>query len=246
MRQSKIIKAKHGLNITTEGIVLYEFIDGDIYKSLNQLQLQNAVKYIKKCNEALKTVPFNKDEIKARNHWDQARSIGFITEEFPKYLPEMNIESEDKRNISEAIRILTENNEKIAALQCQLIHADLGPDNIIFKGDEVISIIDFTPAYGHELYSLCQFIYWTYLWGNQSYHKEEIAEFYRLYSFNNIGDEMEIFDLLLLKAVLYRIIGPFLDMLNKNDIDYDGLTKRFTILKELMNIYDGKKQALLT
>ena len=46
----------------------------------------------------------------------------------------------------------------------QLVHGDVGPGNIIFSGDRVVTIIDFTPHEATEVYALCQFFYWNFLW----------------------------------------------------------------------------------
>lgn len=233
--QSRIIKTNEGMLMTSEEIVLYEFIDGNNYNTLSKNQFENAIKYIKKYNEALKLVPFKNEEIALKNHWDRARSVEFIIDEFPKYLHELEINYEYKENIYNAISILSKNKGKMSDSNKQLIHSDLGADNFIFKNYEMISIIDFTPEYNHELYSLCQFIYWNYLWDNSNINKDEINNCFNIYNFDgNIDIEIDFFYLLLINAVLYRIVGPLMDMFNKNIKDYSRLKKRFVILSELL------------
>lgn len=233
--QSRIIKTNEGMLMTSEEIVLYEFIDGNNYNTLSKNQFENAIKYISKYNEALKLVPFKNEEIALKNHWDRARSVEFIIDEFPKYLHELEINYEYKENIYNAISILYKNKGKMSNSNKQLIHSDLGADNFIFKNYEMISIIDFTPEYNHELYSLCQFIYCNYLWDNSNINKDEINNCFNIYNFDgNIDIEIDFFYLLLINAVLYRIVGPLMDMFNKNIKDYSRLKKRFVILSELL------------
>lgn len=240
--QSKIIRTNEDMVITEEGLVLYEFINGNNSKTLNEKQLINAIKYIAKYNEALRRVPFNEEEIEFKNHWDSARSIDFITNEFPNHLIEADIDIENKKNIYDAIEISSKNKEKMLKQNKQLIHSDLGPDNFMIKNDEIISIIDFTPEYNHELYSLCQFIYWNYLWDNQSINKEQINSYLRIYNNNdNQKDEITILYLLLIRTALYRIIGRLMEMLKKNIEDYTTLKRRFKILGELLRVYDVNK-----
>ncbi|MBU5313860.1 hypothetical protein KQI38_17680 [Tissierella carlieri] len=53
---------------------------------------------------------------------------------------------------------------------------------------------------------------------------------------DDINIEKDAFYLLLLNAALYRIVGPLIDKLNRNNKDYKGLKKRFFILKEVLNL----------
>lgn len=239
--QSKIIKTNENMIMTKDGLVLYEFIDGDNLKKLNKEQLVNAIKYTRKYNEALRRVPFRGEEIKFKNHWDSARSIDFITNEFPNYLAKAKIDIKNKQKIYDAIEILSTNKEKMAHQKKQLIHSDLGPDNFMFRNNEVISIIDFTPEYNHELYSLSHFVYWNYLWNNQRIDNEGINSCLRIYDANYIqeGDRV-IFYLLLVRAALFRIIGPVMEILKRSNEDYTRLKKRFEILGELLRICDIK------
>ncbi len=239
--QSKIIRTNDDMVMTKEGLVLYEFLEGDNLKELNEKQLINAIKHMKKYNEALRKVPCTEDEIEFKNHWDSARSIDFMINEFPSSLAEASIDIKNKQNVYKAIEILSTNKEKITQQENQLIHVDLGPDNFMFKDNQVVSIIDFTPEYNHELYSLSQFIYWNYLWDNQHIHKEQINNYLRIYDINyNQKDDMETFYLLLIRAALYRIIGPVMEMVKRNAEDYTRLKKRFRILGELLKNFDIK------
>jgi Ser/Thr protein kinase RdoA (MazF antagonist) len=233
--QSKLIRTNQGFLATPEGLALYEYISGDTYQVLSKSQCENALKYIRRYNEALKAVPFSENCLDNKNHWDQAKSIDFIIDQFPGYLSSLNVEVEAKQNIAAAIEILSENKTKITTLQRQLIHSDLGSDNFIFQGDQVISIIDFTPEYSPEIYSLCQFIYWNYLWVNRNNDQAEINRYLKIYNLNaQQYMEMELFSLLMIKAALYRIIGPLIDLIHQDIKDYHQLQKRFCVLSELL------------
>ncbi|MCQ4923575.1 phosphotransferase [Tissierella carlieri] len=235
--QSCIIKTNCGGVMTSEGVVLYEFIDGDSCTILTKSQSENAIRYIRKYNKALSLIPFKIEELDVKNHWDKARSIDFIINEFSNYLIELEIDTQDKKYIYDAINMLSKNKSRITDKNKQLIHSDLGADNFIFKDDKVISIIDFTPEYNHEVYSLCQFIYWNYLWNTSNINKDDINNYLKIYNFDDdINIEKDAFYLLLLNAALYRIVGPLIDKLNRNNKDYKGLKKRFFILKEVLNL----------
>lgn len=233
--KSRIIKTNNNLNMTLEGIVLYEYIDGENNISLSEKQIENAIKYIKKYNKALSLISFKNEELINKNHWDKAKSLDFIVDELPNLLLKLELKMQDKRNIYYVIDILSKNKALIAKQNKQLIHSDLGADNFIFKGDKIISIIDFTPEFNHEFYSLCQFIYWNYIWHTPYINKSQINNYLRVYNEDSdINIENDMFFILLLNAALYRIVGPLLDMFSRNINDYSGLKKRFSILAELI------------
>ena len=236
--QSSIIKSNNGEIMTSEGIVLYQVIDGENYTTLSKNQSKNAIKYIREYNKALRLVPFNNEELEIKNHWDKAKSMYFIINDFPNYLNALEIGIENKKNIYDVISILSNNMTKVIEAKKQLIHSDLGADNFIFKKDKVISVIDFTPEYNHELYSLCQFIYWNYLWNAENINIEAIDNYFRLYNFDdNFNTEKELFNLMLLNSALYRLAGPLIDSFNRSIKDYSRFKKRFFILSELLRNY---------
>jgi len=143
-RMSRIIKTKSNDSCTDDGVALYEFIDGDCLRVLNWTQTRNAIRYVKKFNEVLRTVSFSSEEIENKNAWDFAKSIDFLSGYFMnKYRP--LITDVCRIELITAINILLTNKDKLDNQPRQLIHSDLGADNFVFCGNEVESIIDFTP-----------------------------------------------------------------------------------------------------
>ena len=109
----------------------------------------------------------------------------------------------------------------------QLIHSDLGPDNFLFNGDDVYSIIDFTPEYENEIYSLCQFCYWNYFWISIE-NEQLINDCLKIYYQRNASEvEKKIFNIFMVKAALFRVAGVIMAG-NKN------LDNRFNILKRVL------------
>lgn len=62
-----------------------------------------------------------------------------------------------------AIAILDRARGSLAALPRQLVHGDLGPDNVLMDGDVVVSVIDFTPYWDSVLFAACGALYWYHL-----------------------------------------------------------------------------------
>ena len=222
---SKIIRTKTGDLMTSEALVLYSFLSGETHDTLTTSQTGSALRYIKRFNSDLMNVPFTPSEIMEFNDWDKAKSLDFLVNHF-RYnhfpLNEYNISL-----ITKAIQILKENLTIFSGLPKQLIHSDLGADNFIFINDGTCSIIDFTPEYEHEIYSLCQFCYWNFYWLLQKNEKliDDWLEFY--YQRQLSKSEKELFNFYMVKAALSRIAGPLIA--GKINLD-----KRFAILERVI------------
>jgi Ser/Thr protein kinase RdoA (MazF antagonist) len=48
----------------------------------------------------------------------------------------------------------------LEALPRQIVHGDIGPDNVLMDGDQVVSIIDFTPCRESAVFGACTALYW--------------------------------------------------------------------------------------
>lgn len=229
---SLLIKTKNKRLYTKERISLYEYLEGDTLDVLDFTQMKNALFYIHKLNRVFKNIPISPLEIDVKNVWDYAKSIEFMEGPFSQnYLP--HIAGEHKVQLTNAINILVINKKKIAQLSCQLIHSDLGADNFLFCKNDVLSVIDFTPEYANEWYSICQFLYWNLFWRNDNVTWGEVDLYLTSYENNYSRDTIQ---LLLVKAALYRIAAPVADMLDRGGTAYLRLRKRFDILKNIMEL----------
>jgi len=226
--QSRIIKTNRNELLTSESAVLYTFLHGESHKNLNITQVENAIKYIKHFNSALLNVPFDPQEIKELNIWDKVKSLDFLINYFEyKHLP---LEESKILLLTKAIQILSDNMSLLSKIPKQLIHSDLGPDNFLFQNDNVYSIIDFTPEYENEIYSLCQFCYWNHFWISIE-NEQLISDCLKIYYQRNASKtEKKIFNAFMVKAALFRIAGAIMAG-NKN------LDNRFNILNRvIMNV----------
>jgi len=229
--QSFILRNKYNRLISEDLFIIYSFVDGNIYDWLSDVQFLNALKYVKTLNECIKDIPFNPSEIVDLNNWDKAKSVNFLINEFEySHLP---ISKSDIALLDRGICILRENKDLISNTPKQLIHSDLGADNFIFDGDEVRSIIDFTPEYENELYSLCQFLLWNYYWvgrGDDDRVKHYLDIYYRD---DAAGYDFDLYKIYILKTILFRIAGPLLE--NNYNIG-----KRFEFLNKFIKFFNQR------
>jgi hypothetical protein len=54
---------------------------------------------------------------------------------------------------------------QIAELPRQIVHGDIGPDNVLMDGDAVVAIVDFTPHHEPVLFAVATAVYWYHVYG---------------------------------------------------------------------------------
>ncbi len=180
-------------------------------------------------------IPFIESELEEKVHWDKAKSLIYTITDFPQVLKQAKLESSCQSIVLHGVNVLAVNREKLKTMPKQLIHSDLGADNFIFDKNNVKTIIDFTPEYNHPYYSLGQFVYWNYLWQSKAVDAQTIDSMLRVYHGDRFKKhDIDLFVLLLIKVVLFRIIGRFLSIYDSGKIDYSILSRRINILKYLL------------
>lgn len=237
LRAPRIIRTNSGALMAENRWVLYEFLPGDTLDALNAKQRASALRSMRSLLHALRGFPLS-HPIERVNHWDLAKSYGFIAHKFlPRYgepLPESLHAA-----INPAISHLRHFEPRYNALNKQLIHADLGPDNFLFSGDEVSAVIDFTPEYAPELYSLCHFVYWNDLWQVERITRGQIQAPLNEYCGQETPDLLcETFHFLFLQCTLFRAIGPLLDMLHQTPPNFDQVNKRIELVHSVTRLLD--------
>jgi aminoglycoside phosphotransferase (APT) family kinase protein len=64
-----------------------------------------------------------------------------------------------------AIACLAEHRAALGRLPRQLVHGDIGPDNVLLDGEQVMAIIDFTPHVLPVLLAASTALYWYHVYG---------------------------------------------------------------------------------
>lgn len=237
---ARLLRTRQGSLATDQGFSLAQYIAGDTPESFDDNQFHAAVQYIGRYNSALRAVPFTADELQSINIWDQAKSTGFLCENIETLLARCNFQRHDREILSDAGKLLVENRSYLEGKAKQLIHTDLGPGNLVFSRGQVKAIIDFTPEYENELYSLAQFLFWTCLWkGDEEVVVQKLrsalSAYYEKDREQSAGVYEELF-VYLLKACLFRTFGPILNMLEQGRCDTGRVASRIQAVRILFEV----------
>jgi hypothetical protein len=238
--EGSVISTKNGSLMAGKGFALMVYIPGEAVETYSDEQFWSIVADLNEYNKALRQVPFVPNEIEQVNTWDQAKSTEFICKHTESIIQQCGFDSGTVLLFTSARNMLAAHRDHLLNNKKQLIHSDLGPGNIIFHDNKIRAIIDFTPEYEHELYSLTQFLYWTCL---RDFHgqssidriKGSLQVYYGRPVHQRQPASEELF-LYLIKSCLFRALGPVLSMIEDGSFDKSKINSRIAALETLMDI----------
>ena len=167
IRQARIFNRPDGSFLSSDGYAVYEFINGTTHHNLTPVLVNAALAFLAGYNAALAEIAIPATVISLDDPWNQAASLSFLTDKAPYLIDEFATTSEVKNIIVQSIDFLSERKTQLNG-PIQLIHGDAGPDNFLISDDRVTTIIDFSPHAATELFSLCQFFFWVFLWRKET------------------------------------------------------------------------------
>lgn len=216
VRQARIFRTPDGSLISTSGYSVYEFVEGTTGDclSMTAARLGSAMGYMAVYNASLARLDTPAAVTALDDPWNQAASLRYVVDELPERIDDLNLGSSTRAILARCIAFLRERRESVDK-GIQLVHGDIGPDNILFAGEDVVTIIDFSPHCASELYSLCQFFYWQFLWGKDvESAADDIRESLEIYCQMKPGFSIADGDshAMLVFAAGYRLLGPLLAM----------------------------------
>jgi Ser/Thr protein kinase RdoA (MazF antagonist) len=149
IRQAMPLRTTAGSLVSSTGLVVHEFLPGTALLSPSPAQTLAAMRHISAYHAVLRTVPFS---AAGQDVWARVMDPAYLLAE----LPGLGLGDA----VQAALDQLADALPLISALPRQLVHGDIGPDNVLMDGDEVVAIIDFTPHYQPVLFAVATAIYW--------------------------------------------------------------------------------------
>ncbi len=149
VRQARVLPTKSGSLVTTSGYVLLEFLPCSVQIDPTPTQVRATMRHVGTYHLALRQV--------AAGHrpddsslWVRVADPDFLVTALPELLAHHGLTCTETVT---AIDYLDRLRGDLAALPRQLAHGDIGPDNVLMNGDEVVSLIDFTPHWASVLFA---------------------------------------------------------------------------------------------
>ncbi len=167
MRQARVITTSSGGVVSAEGIFLQEFLPGAIVLRPTSRQTLATMRYVGAYHRELADLPgtFTPD---AESLWQRVANPDYLVGELPGLLTRYELASQAGSAAVGAFEILHQARTRLVGLPRQVVHGDIGPDNVLMQENEVVSIVDFTPYYESALFAACTALYWYHVHGRMS------------------------------------------------------------------------------
>jgi Ser/Thr protein kinase RdoA (MazF antagonist) len=161
IRQARVIRTLAGRAVSADGCFVQEYLPGAIVTTPTAAQTLAAMHSIGAYHRELAGLAdtFTPD---AGSLWQRVADPDHLVRALPELLARYQVNGPAELA---AVRVLDLARPQLATLPRQVVHGDLGPDNVLMDGDEVVSIIDFTPHRESVLVAGCSALYWYHIYG---------------------------------------------------------------------------------
>jgi Ser/Thr protein kinase RdoA (MazF antagonist) len=212
IRQPRVVPTAAGGLVTCSGFVLLEWLPGAVALEPAPQQTTAAMRHIGAFHAELGLLApaYQADPDTV---WSRCADPGFLVAELPGLLARHgpgDASSLGDASTEAALDLLRHSAADLGALPRQVVHGDIGPDNVLMNGDEVIALIDFTPYWEPVLFAACGALYWYHVYGRHAASADRLAS-----SLTAIGagrpwqaDELALWPAGLVREALRRLAIP--------------------------------------
>ena len=174
IRQAVPVRTTAGQVASASGRTVLEFLPGEPCLAPSPTQTIAAMRHIATFHAALRDVPAPAALDVADTLWAQVVSPRYLVAELPGLLQRSRLAADGRAEIARAVQYLDESRPLLDALPRQLVHGDIGPDNVLMDGDDVVAIIDFTPYHEPFLFAVATAVYWYHVHGHATLDADAI------------------------------------------------------------------------
>lgn len=161
VRQARIVRTAMGSAVSSTGHVVLEWLDGSVTLQPSEQQVGDTFRHLAHYTAALSDITIPTALITHETIFTQVVSAAWLEQNLSG-LCQLLPDDWDRAPIRSAQSRL-----RLTALPVQLVHGDIGPDNVVYDGETVVAIIDFTPFPEPALFGLCTALYWFFVHGRE-------------------------------------------------------------------------------
>jgi len=160
VRQPEVIRTGAGQLVSPGGYFVQEFLAGELALEPSGAQVRAVMRAVGSLHVALGrlAVGYEPDRDSV---FVQVTDPGFLIAKLPGLLRHYGLAAGPGGT---AIACLAEHQAALGALPRQLVHGDIGPDNVLLDGEQVVAIIDFTPHVLPVLFAASTALYWYHVY----------------------------------------------------------------------------------
>ena len=160
VRQARLIRTTQGAAVSPTGHVVQEWLDGQMTMTPDAQQTRATFRHLAHYTAELAGIGVPTELITSETIFDLVTETAWLTDNVGSLL-RLLPDDWARAPLDVALSHLGD----LPALPAQLVHGDVGPDNVLFAGRDVLAIIDFTPCHAPAVFGLCTALYWFFVHG---------------------------------------------------------------------------------
>ncbi|HTZ22682.1 MAG TPA: phosphotransferase [Streptosporangiaceae bacterium] len=164
IRQARPLRTTAGSLVSASGHGVEEFLPGRVCLAPTAAHAAAVMCHVADYHAALAKLPAAAGLGVPETVWTRVASARYLVDELPGLLRRHG-PAEADRLVTAALGHLERALPQIAELPRQIVHGDIGPDNVLMDGDAVVAIVDFTPHYEPVLLAVATAVYWYHVCG---------------------------------------------------------------------------------
>lgn len=160
IRQPDPVRSRSGATLSSTGHFVMEWLHGEIVRRPSSAQSDALLRHLAAYDEALREIPVPATLAADDTVFAKVVSPQYLLARLPELFRSFAPAGYDSRPVLRALAALEPATPEIAALPVQVVHGDVAPDNVLYDGDDVVAVIDFTPFRESLLFGVCTALYW--------------------------------------------------------------------------------------
>lgn len=166
IRQARPLRTTAGALVSASGHAVQEFLPGRICLPPSAAQTTAVMRHLAGYHAALTKIPVSAVATPAETVWTRVAGARYLVRELPGLLRRHAPPGRaGDRPVTALLGHLERGLPRLCDLPRQLVHGDIGPDNVLMDGDTVVAIIDFTPLRQPVLFAVAGAVYWYHIHG---------------------------------------------------------------------------------
>lgn len=209
IRQARIFLTSKGSPVGDTGHFVQEALPGTVHDELDDTRTAALLRHLADYDEALRDVAVPHDLTASDTIWTRVVRPDYLRARLPGLVERLGPTWLEPAPVTAALTRLASAAHRIAGLPAQLVHGDIGPDNVLYDGDDLVAVIDFTPFHAPRLFGVCAALYWCHL-NRARPRPERVRPDFQSYGERSAWSELEtdLLPVLLLREALRRLATP--------------------------------------
>lgn len=209
IRQARQLRRPDGELLSSSGHSVQEFLPGTIGDRPDRTRTSNTMAHLARFDRALAGLEAPAALAERDTVWARVVRTDYLLERLPVLITRHAPAWLDPGPVKRLVAAFESEAPALAAEPTQLVHGDLGPDNVLYDGEDVVALIDFTPFHDSVLLGLASAVYFFQLQGASSPPpRAEITASFDAYRCGGGDLDLDVAWTALVREALRRLATP--------------------------------------